>query len=155
MGTDGGEKPTMRQLFFTAYGFPGDESQNGDEANDQGKSQYDEKDRLTIRIIPDPSLEISHQDSSTDQACQHSSGSIDQEIGPERSARSLSISGKQNDLVVNRLADGEKYPYPSDPQDLLQFASGPENLEKTWGFRSFRMLMIHGGEIGQLWCKGN
>jgi hypothetical protein len=41
------------------------------------------------------------------------------------------------------LTDGKEYPYPCDPQNFLQFTSGPENLKQERDIRCIRVLSVH------------
>ena len=135
------------QIFLSGDRRTRDESQDGDKANDQRESKENEKYSLAIRIVPDPSLEISDEYGATDQSGQHRGQCIDQKVGPERSAGSFCIGGKQYDLIIYGLADRKENPDACNPKDLLPLAARTEDFEKMSRFSRIRMAGAHGRRI--------
>ena len=130
-------------MLLSGDGGTGDKGEDRHKAYNKGKGEKDEKDGLAVRIISDPSLQITHQDSTTDQAGQTGRQCIDQQIGPESISFWSYICRKQDHVVINGLSDRKEYPYPCDPQNLLQLTPGPENLKQDRDIRCIRVLSGH------------
>ena len=130
-------------MLLPGDGRPGDKGEDRHKAYDESEGEQDEQDGLAVWIVSDPSLQVAYQNSTTDQTCQESRQGIDQHIGPECISLWCHVCREQDHVVINGLADRKEYPYPCDPQNLLQLTSGPENLKQDRDIGCIRVLSGH------------
>ena len=143
MDTDVIQQILPLDVLLSCDGRPGDKGEDRHKAYDESEREQDEEDGLAVGIVSNPSLEVAHQDSTTNQTSQESRQGIDQHIGPESISFWSHICRKQDHVVINGLPDRKEYPYPCDPQNLLQLTSGPENLKQDRDIGCIRVLSGH------------